>query len=97
MQKVFLVGKLFLWFAAIASFFISYLFNCYQSSCNQGLCCKLCFRILEDDFGVKISKEKVEVNILGDVIIHGLRIKDDRNNDLILPSNLEQILTGYQS
>ena len=33
------------------------------------------FRILEEDFGVKISKEKVEVNILGDVIIHGLRIK----------------------
>ncbi len=39
---------------------------------------------LEEDFGVKISKEKVEVNILADVIIHGLRIKDNRNNDLIV-------------
>lgn len=39
---------------------------------------------LNKDFGVNISKDKVDVNLFGDVVIHGLRIKDFKNNDLIV-------------
>ena len=38
----------------------------------------LCIFDLETT-GINISKEKVEVNIFGDVIIRGLNIKDHKN------------------
>jgi hypothetical protein len=43
---------------------------------------------LNEDFGINISKEKVEVNLFGDVTINGLKIKDFKNNDMIVAKEL---------
>ena len=82
-QKFSWWAKLFLWFAAIASFLFLTFLIVINLPATKDRAANYALGFLEEDFGVKISKEKVEVNILGDVIIHGLRIKDDRNNDLI--------------
>ena len=82
-QKFSWWAKLFLWFAAIASFLFLTFLIIINLPATKDRAANYALGFLEDDFGVKISKEKVEVNILGDVIIHGLRINDDRKNDFI--------------
>jgi len=43
---------------------------------------------LNKDLGIDISKEQVSLNIFGDVTISGLKVKDERGNDLITAKEL---------
>jgi hypothetical protein len=66
-QKFSWWAKLFLWFAAIASFLFLTFLIIINLPATKDRAANYALGFLEEDFGVKISKEKVEVNILGDV------------------------------
>lgn len=76
-------ARLFLWLLAIGSVIFLAILIIINLPATKDYAASRALGFLEKDFGVKISKESVEVNIFGDVIINGLRIKDFKNNDLI--------------
>ena len=49
----------------------------------------MCIRDRNKDFGLNISKENVEINFFGDVIIHGLDIKDFKGKEMIKAKELK--------
>lgn len=81
-------AKLFLFTAALFTFLILLIFIFINIPAVKDRLAERALGYLNDDFGVNIQKEQVEVNIFGDVIIHGLTIKDYKNKDLIKAKEL---------
>lgn len=81
-------ARLFLWVAGVFTFIFLAILILINLPMTKDYAAGRALGFLNDDFGVKISKENVEVDIFGDVIIHGLKIKDFKNNDLIVAKKL---------
>ena len=81
-------AKLFLWTVGIITFLFLAILVAINIPATKDYIAGKVLGILNKDFGINISKEKVEVNIFGDVIISGLNIKDHKNNNLIVAKEL---------
>ncbi len=81
-------AKLFLWVAGIIAFLFLTILVVINIPATKDYIAGKVLGVLNKDFGINISKEKVEVNIFGDVIIRGLNIKDHKNKKLIVAKEL---------
>jgi hypothetical protein len=81
-------AKLFLWLVGIFTFLFLTIFIVINLPATRDYAAGRALGFLNEDFGINISKESVEVNIFGDVIINGLKIKDFKNNDMIVAKEL---------
>lgn len=81
-------AKLFLWLAGIFTFLFLLILVVINLPATKDFAAGRALGFLNEDFGINISKEDVEVNIFGDVIIHGLKIKDFKNKDMIVAKEL---------
>lgn len=81
-------AKLFLWISGIIAFLFLAILVAINIPATKDYIAGKVLGILNKDFGINISKENVEVNIFGDVIISGLNIKDHKNKNLIVAKEL---------
>ena len=81
-------AKLFLWLVGIFGFLFLLIFIVINLPATRDYAAGRALGFLNEDFGINISKEKVEVNLFGDVTINGLKIKDFKNNDMIVAKEL---------
>ncbi|GGP04329.1 DUF490 domain-containing protein [Cloacibacterium rupense] len=81
-------AKLFLWSAGIFVFLFFAILIVINLPSTKNYIADKVLGTLNRDFGINISKENAEINIFGDVIIRGLKIKDFKNNDMILAKEL---------
>ena len=81
-------AKLFLWLVGIFTFLFLTILIIINLPSTRDYAAGRALGFLNEDFGINISKDSVEVNIFGDVIIQGLKIKDFKNNDMIVAKEL---------
>ena len=81
-------GKLFLFVASFFTFLIFLIIFAINIPAVKDHLAERALGFLNKDFGVNIQKEKVEINLFGDVIIHGLKIKDFKGKDMIIAQEL---------
>ena len=81
-------AKLFLWVASIIAFLFLAILMAINIPATKDYIAGKVLGVLNKDFGINISKENVEVNLFGDVIIRGLNIKDHKSKDLIVAKEL---------
>lgn len=81
-------ARLFLWLVGVFSSIFLLFFLVFNLPFVKDKLAEKAINYLNEDFGLTISKENVEINFFGDVIIHGLDIKDFKGKDLIKAKEL---------
>jgi len=82
-------ARLFLWLVGIFSSIFLLFFLVFNLPFVKDKLAEEAIGYLNKDFGLNISKENVEINFFGDVIIHGLDIKDFKGKEMIKAKELK--------
>lgn len=82
-------ARLFLWLAGVFSAIFLLFFLIFNLPFVKDKLAEKAITYLNEDFGLNISKENVEINFFGDVIIHGLDIKDFKGKEMIKAKELK--------